>query len=190
VARELLGKLLLRCEPGCLLAGRIVEVEAYLGSNDPAAHSAAGPTARNRVLFGPPGHAYVYLIYGNHYCLNVSCLPSGRAGCVLVRALEPVLGIEAMQRARGLRFQIPADHTSLRLITSGPGRLTQALNITRDGDNGKDLTSSSSDLRIVNDGFAPRRIARSTRIGITKGVEALLRYVIAGNAFTSGKRVP
>jgi DNA-3-methyladenine glycosylase len=132
----------------------------------------------------------VYLIYGNHFCLNVSCLPADRAGCVLVRALEPVLGIEAMQRARGLRLKTPADPAGLRLIASGPGRLTQALNITRERDNGKDLTSGASDLRIVNDGFVPRRIARSTRIGISKGAEALLRYVIAGNAFISGKRVP
>ena len=102
VARALLGKLLVRKTPHGLLAGRIVETEAYLGSDDAAAHSAAGKTARNFVLFGPPGIAYVYFIYGNHYCLNVSCLPDGVAGGVLFRALEPVAGIEQMAAARGI----------------------------------------------------------------------------------------
>ena len=94
MARELLGKVLVRDSGGLLLAGRIVEVEAYLGENDPASHSFAGKTARTAVLFGPPGYAYVYFIYGNHYCLNVSCEPEGKAGGVLFRALEPLLGIE------------------------------------------------------------------------------------------------
>ncbi len=101
VARELLGKLLVRRERGQLIAGRIVETEAYLGIGDLAAHAAAGRTPRNDVLFGPPGHAYIYFIYGNHYLFNVSCLPDGVAGGVLVRALEPVAGIEQMARARG-----------------------------------------------------------------------------------------
>src|SRR6476660_9381318 len=97
VARELLGKVLVR-EGLSRLTGRIVEVEAYLGIDDPAAHSAAGNTARNSVLFGPPGHAYIYFIYGNHYCLNVSCEPEGRAGSVLFRALEPLEGVGEMAR--------------------------------------------------------------------------------------------
>src|SRR6202047_5200232 len=108
VARDLLGKVLVRglggenpAVTGTLLAGRIVEVEAYLGENDPAAHAAAGNTNRTLVLFGPPGRAYVYFVYGNHYCLNVSCQREGKAGCVLFRALEPLLGIEEMSRARG-----------------------------------------------------------------------------------------
>src|SRR5687767_14816426 len=95
VARELLGKILLRRDPQGLRAGRIVEVEAYLGADDAAAHAAAGETARNRVLFGRPGYAYVYFTYGMHYCFNVSCMPEGDAGCVLIRALEPVTGISA-----------------------------------------------------------------------------------------------
>src|SRR5947209_20126017 len=107
VARELLGKILVRqshhiqagTEPK--LTARIVEVEAYLGERDPAAHAAAGKTLRNAVLFGPPGHAYIYFIYGNHYCLNVSCEPEGRAGSVLFRALEPLTGIEEMARSWG-----------------------------------------------------------------------------------------
>src|SRR5664279_1136752 len=96
VGRELLGKVLLRREGHATLAGRIVELEAYLGADDDAAHAATGKTARNEVLFGPPGHAYVYFIYGNHYCLNVSCLRAGDAGSLLIRALEPIDGIEQM----------------------------------------------------------------------------------------------
>src|SRR5271169_1295485 len=99
VARELLGKVLVRQSGGkANLAARIVEVEAYLGKNDPASHSAAGNTARTAVLFGPPGYAYVYFIYGTHYCLNVSCERDGKAGGVLFRALEPLVGIEEMAR--------------------------------------------------------------------------------------------
>src|SRR5271163_5138471 len=118
VARKLLGKLLVRA--GELMVGRIVEVEAYFGESDPAAHSFAGKTARNAVLFGPPGHAYVYFIYGMHFCLNVSCEPEGRAGCVLLRALEPVSGLHAMARGRGVAV------SKVAMLTSGPGRLCQA----------------------------------------------------------------
>jgi DNA-3-methyladenine glycosylase len=192
VARDLLGKVLLRTGSNHLLAGRIVETEAYLGTNDPAAHAAAGPTARNRVLFGPPGHAYVYFIYGNHYCLNVSCLPDGQAGCVLIRALEPLAGIEQMRIARGLPVRTRPEGVSLRLLTTGPGRLAQALSITRGRDNGKDVTSEglphASDLQIADDGFRPRRMIRTPRVGIRKAAEAPLRYVIAGNPYVSYPR--
>src|SRR5580658_6060091 len=149
VARALLGKLLVRRTAGGVLAGRIVETEAYLGQDDPAAHSAAGRTARNSVLFGPPGIAYVYFIYGVHYCLNVSCLPDGVPGGVLFRALEPIVGIADMAAARGIeigreidRSKIERSNTdrsekdrskkdpgekdpgipTLKKITSGPGR--------------------------------------------------------------------
>ena len=91
VSRDLLGKILVRREGRTLISARIVEVEAYLGTNDSAAHAASGRTARNEVVFGPPGYAYVYFIYGNHYCLNVSCLPDGVAGGILFRAAEPLL---------------------------------------------------------------------------------------------------
>ena len=181
VARALLGKVLLRRSGRRLRAGRIVEVEVYLAEKDPAAHAFRGPTPRNRVLFGPPGHAYVYLIYGNHFCLNVSCLPPGNAGCVLLRALEPVAGLKQMARARKVSLE---GRSALRSLTSGPGRLCQALGITRARDNGKDFTAS--DLEIADDGFRPRRIAVTPRIGIRKAADRPLRYLIAGNPFVSG----
>ena len=189
VGRELLGKLLIRRDGRRLLAGRIVEDEAYLGSEDPAAHAFAGKTARNAVLFGPPGHAYVYFIYGNHYCLNVSCMPEGYGEGVLFRAIEPVFGMDAMARARGLELPAAPTAAQLRMISSGPGRMSQALDITRERDNGKDLTSSDSDLWFADGGFRPEKIAATPRIGITKAVERPLRFVIAGNPFVSAKRV-
>src|SRR3984893_9483641 len=143
VSRDLLGRVLVRRQQRKLLTARIVEVEAYLGADDPAAHSASGRTARNFVLFGPPGLSYVYFIYGNHYCFNVSCLPDGEAGGVLFRALEPLAGIEAMSRLRQLSLNHPRD---LRKLTSGPGRLAEAFAITRERDNGKDLSSIPSGL--------------------------------------------
>jgi DNA-3-methyladenine glycosylase len=185
VARDLLGKILLRREGKLELTGRIVEVEAYLGVDDPAAHSAAGRTARNEVLFGPAGHAYVYFIYGVHYCVNVSCMAVGDAGCVLLRALEPITGIENMAHHRKMELSPNSTHRELRALTAGPGRLAQALAITRPRDNGKDFTGKSSDLQIVEDGFQPERIVTSKRVGITKAAEVPLRYLIQGNPFVS-----
>src|SRR5208337_2580672 len=189
VGRELLGKLLIRREGRRLLAGRIVEDEAYLGAHDPAAHAYSGLTPRNAVLFGPPGHAYVYFIYGNHYCLNVSCMPEGLGEGVLLRAMEPVFGLEAMALARGLELPASPRTTQLRLLSSGPGRMSEALSITRARDNGKDLTSRRSDLWFADDGYRPERIVATPRIGIKKAVEQPLRFVIAGNPFVSGKRL-
>lgn len=186
VARDLLGKVLVRQEAGARRTGRIVEVEAYLGENDPAAHSFAGRTARNAVLFGPPGIAYVYFIYGNHYCLNVSCEPDGKAGGVLFRALESISGIEEMAQARGVTIHRPND---LPKLTSGPGRMAEAFGITRDRDNGCDLTSEKSILWIGSDGFPARKILATPRIGITKAAEKPWRYILAGNAFVSGRKV-
>ena len=131
VARELLGKILIRREGRTLLAGRVVEDEAYLGEDDPAAHAYAGQTARNFVLFGPPGRAYVYFIYGNHYCLNVSCTQEGHGGGVLFRAIEPVSGLDSMARERGIGLPETPRAAQLRLISSGPGRMAEALGITR-----------------------------------------------------------
>jgi DNA-3-methyladenine glycosylase len=187
VSRELLGKVLVRREGRRVRTARIVEVEAYLGMDDSAAHSFAGRTARNAVLFGPPGHAYVYFIYGNHYCLNVSCLPDGVAGGILFRALEPLAGIEEMALARGLSVTVALG--DLRQLTSGPGRLAEAFGITRERDNGKDLTSARSDLFIADDGYRVRRILTTPRIGITKAAERPLRYLIAGNEFVSGPKI-
>lgn len=186
VARDLLGKVLVRREGRKLLAARIVEVEAYLGTGDPAAHAAAGRTARNAVLFGPPGYAYIYFIYGNHYCLNVSCLPDGTAGGILFRALQPLAGIAEIARARGISIHGQRD---LRNLTSGPGRLAQAFGITRQRDNGKDLTSLRSDLWLADDGYPRPRVQVTKRIGITKATERPLRYLIAGNEFVSGPKM-
>jgi DNA-3-methyladenine glycosylase len=185
VGRDLLGKILVRREGKNLLTARIVEVEAYLGLKDPASHSFSGRTSRNSVLFGPPGRAYVYFIYGNHFCLNVSCLPDGEAGGILFRAVEPLTGIEQMADARGITINGPKD---LRNLTSGPGRLADAFDITRVRDNDKDLTSVASDLYIVDDGSPRPRVLATIRIGITKAAELPLRYLIVGNAFVSGPK--
>ncbi len=186
VARELLGKILVRDHENVRLAARIVETEAYLGENDPAAHSAAGKTPRNSVLFGPPGYAYVYFIYGSHYCLNVSCEREGKAGGVLFRALEPLLGIEEMAQARDVVLSGPRD---LRRLTSGPGRLAEAFGITRARDNGADLTSPASGLWIGTDGSHPGSIRISPRIGITQAADRRLRYFLAESPFVSGPKV-
>lgn len=182
VARALLGKLLIRKTARETLAGRVVETEAYLGADDAAAHSAAGKTVRNAVLWGPPGHAYVYFIYGNHYCLNVSCLPDGEAGCVLFRALEPINGIESMAAARGITISKEAD---LKKLTSGPGRLCEAFGIVRERDNGKSMVSAESDLQLADDGFEIKRIVVTPRIGITKSANKPLRFLVADNPFIS-----
>lgn len=181
VARKLLGKLLIRKYEGERLTGRIVEVEAYFGLDDPAAHTFVGKTPRNAVLFGPPGFAYVYFIYGMHYCLNFSCEPDGQPGGVLLRALEPVEGLETMAKLRGLD-----SNANPRLLTSGPGRLCQALGITRETHNGIDVTSRRSGLHVEDDGFAPGEVMALPRVGIRKAAERPLRFVIAGNRFVSG----
>ena len=172
VARNLLGKLVTRTLNGEQLTGRIIEVEAYLGLSDPAAHSFIGKTARNAVLFGPPGFSYVYFIYGMHYCLNFSCLPDGEPGGVLIRALQPVAGLETMGRLRGLPS--PAKP---KLLCSGPGRLCQALSITRT-ENALDVTRAKSPLRVLNDGFQPTSISVTPRIGISKAVDLPLRFLM------------
>lgn len=186
VCRELLGKVLVRREPGRVLSARIVEVEAYMGKDDPAAHSFAGRTTRNAVIFGPPGYAYVYFIYGNHYCLNVSCLPDGAPGGILFRALEPLLGVKEMARSRDVTIESARD---LRKLTSGPGRLAEAFGITRERDNGKNLTSARSDLFIADDGYPVPQVVTTARIGITKAAALPLRYLIAGNEFVSGAKI-
>lgn len=172
VARKLIGKLITRTLHGQRLTGRITEVEAYLGLSDPASHSFIGKTARNAVLFGPPGFSYIYFIYGMHYCLNFSCQPDGEPGGVLIRALQPVTGLATMSRLRG--FSGPANP---KLLCSGPGRLCQALGITL-AENGIDVTRTKSPLRVLDDGFQPPSIAVTPRIGISKAVDMLLRFVM------------
>ncbi len=180
VARLLLGKLLVRTIDGERLIGRIVETEAYFGIDDPAAHSAAGRTARTEVLFGPPGHAYVYLIYGMYTCLNVSCEPEGQAGCVLIRALEPLQGLAAMALNRKLD---PGAKPSA--LTAGPGRLCQALAIHRADHNGMDLTEAASNLQIQEDKFVVPQVCITPRIGIRLATERPLRFTMDGHPCVS-----
>jgi DNA-3-methyladenine glycosylase len=121
-----------------------------------------------------------------HYCMNISCQPEGRAGCVLLRALEPLQGEEHMAELRGMP---KLESGRRKLLASGPGRLCQALGISRERDNGKDLTSADSDLQVLDDGFRPGKIIRTTRIGITRSTELPLRFILAGNPYVSGKKL-
>ncbi len=178
VARELLGTVLCHYTPDGLLAGRIVEVEAYLGRGDPAAHSSAGKTRRTAVIFGPPGHAYVYRIYGMHHCLNVVAEPDGEPGCVLVRAIEPICGVRAMQARRNSRRPID--------IANGPGKLTSALAIGMEA-YGADLLEGSLTIRLAS-GRSPNAISTSPRIGITKATDLALRYFVANSEYVSHQR--
>lgn len=180
VARALLGKLLIRELDGQELVCRITETEAYFGSGDPAAHSFLGQTARTEVLFGAPGRAYVYLIYGMHFCLNISCEPEGQAGCVLLRAGEPLMGLSAMAQLRRL-----PPNGKPTLLTAGPGRLCQALGITRSEHNGLDVTNRSSTLRVEDDGSPPPPVAVTARVGIRKAADRPARFYIVGNACVS-----
>ena len=165
VARALLGKVLVHGSA----SGMIVETEAYLGPGDDAAHSARGITPRTRVIFGPPGHAYVYLIYGMYECLNIVAEPAGQPGCVLVRALQPLSGIEIMLKRRPAARRIED-------LASGPGKLTLALGITR-AHNGADLTRGPL---VVREPAAQRvfEIGVTPRIGITQCADLPLRFVI------------
>jgi DNA-3-methyladenine glycosylase len=175
VARGLLGRVLVHGE----CAGRIVETEAYLGAEDLAAHSARGITPRTRVIFGPPGHAYVYLIYGMHECLNIVAEPDGTPGCVLLRALEPLAGIESMQIRR--------NRERLHDLTSGPGKLTQAMGIGRDS-NGVDMTHGA--LTVHKGPRLSFDIETTPRIGISESKDLPLRFVIAGNKFATERPAP
>jgi DNA-3-methyladenine glycosylase len=172
VARALLGKVLVHGGT----AARIVETEAYLGLKDLAAHASRGLTERTRVLFGPPGHAYVYFIYGMHECLNLVAEPEGEPGCVLVRALEPLAGIARMKQRR------PAAR-DLTDLASGPGKLTQAMDITR-RHYGADVTRGPLTVRAL-DVEPPFEIAATPRIGIRHCADWPLRFVIAGSPFLS-----
>ncbi|MDP9054598.1 MAG: DNA-3-methyladenine glycosylase [Acidobacteriota bacterium] len=171
VARALLGTVLVHEET----AGRIVETEAYLGGDDLASHSAAGITDRTRVIFGPPGHAYVYLSYGMHDCLNIVAEPRGTPGCVLIRALEPLTGLDIM-RARRPRARSDRD------LASGPGKLTRAMGITR-LHSGADMTRGNLVVQTGESEIV--EVAVAPRIGITKCADWPLRFYIPGNPFVS-----
>ena len=178
VAPELLNKLLVR-DDGRI--GRIVEVEAYAGGSDPAAHSHRGPTARNRTMFGPGGHLYVYFTYGMHWCANAVCGPEGDGHGVLLRAIEPVAGVALMREARG-------HPTRDRDIGAGPGRLGQAMGITRAFD-GADLVTGDRGIRIMDDGTPPpAEPAVGPRVGISKAVERPWRWHVPGNPHVSRSR--
>ena len=181
VARDLIGYRIAVGET----AGVIVETEAYEAS-DPACHAYIGRTARNEVLFGPPGHAYVYLSYGIHSLLNFVTEPEGTASAVLIRALEPTDGIELMRERRGLNARARGSATRLRLeeLCSGPGKLTEALGVGLSL-NGADLLAPPFELSERRGGWEGAEIITSERIGITKAADLPWRYSVAGSRFVS-----
>lgn len=171
VGPQLLNKVLASADGR---AGRIVEVEAYVGAIDPAAHTFRGKTKRNAVMFGPAGHMYVYFTYGMHWCCNTVCGDEGEGNGVLIRALEPIAGLELMRAARP---KIRRD----RELCSGPARLTQALGITGE-QNGIDLVRARDGYTVVDDGMPPpENVPGSARIGIREGTDLLWRWYVAGN---------
>jgi DNA-3-methyladenine glycosylase len=182
VAKDLVGKKLVRTirnnKKHFRLAGIIVETEAYGYSDDLASHAYVGPTDRNKVMFGNVGRAYVYFTYGNHFCLNVSARRSkAEAGAVLIRGIEPVEGVELMRQFR------PVD--DIFSLTSGPGKLTQALNITSSL-NGTDMTNPESEIYIES-GKRPKGIVTTPRIGITRAMDKEWRFVDPSSPFISRK---
>jgi DNA-3-methyladenine glycosylase len=179
VAPDLLGRIFVRVLPdGTRLAARLVEVEAY-GPNDPASHAFRGPTPRNLVMFGPPGHLYVYFTYGMHFCSNIVTGEDGIGSAVLLRAAEPLAGLDAMVERRGV--------DAPTLLCSGPGRLTQALGISRP-ENGLDLVRNPSVQLRIGEPVARDSISRSTRVGVNVGAERRWRFYERGSAFVSRAR--
>jgi DNA-3-methyladenine glycosylase len=178
LSRALIGKLLVRVFEGETLVARIVETEAYF-PHDPASHAFRGPTQRNRAMFGPPLHAYVYFIYGANWCLNITSEGEGVGAAALVRACEPVAGIETMRSLRGRPGVKDRD------LLRGPGNLCRALAVGPDFD-GIDL-SASPGLWLGDDGVV-LPVGVSPRIGITKAAEAPLRFYARGNPSVSGPR--
>ena len=180
VAHELVGKLLLRSDGR---AARLVEVEAYLGLDDPGSHAFRGPTPRAAIMFGPPGRLYVYFSYGMHWCANVVCSPEGTATAVLLRAAQPVNGIAAMEKARSHGQRVLRE----RDLCRGPGRLTEAFGITGDL-NGLDLTAKPSELWLSDDGAGPGGLVEATpRVGLsaTQAPDLPLRFVVQGSVWAS-----
>jgi DNA-3-methyladenine glycosylase len=178
VARQLLGKYLVRRHPDGKTVGKIVETEAYVGPHDLACHAAKGRTARTEVMFGPPGHAYVYFIYGVYYCLNIVTEEVGHASAVLIRALEPIEGIKLMQKRRGL--------DELRKLVSGPGKLCLAMAIDK-ALNSADM-SRGNVLYVEDRGERAAKIVARPRIGVDyagKWKDKPWRFLIRGNEFVS-----
>jgi DNA-3-methyladenine glycosylase len=175
LARDLLGRILFYRTAEGLLAGRIVETEAYTGGTDPASHAYRGPTARNAVMFGPAGHAYVYFSYGMHYCLNVTAERPGKPGAVLLRALEPLAGVELM-RARG-------DHGPEVRLLSGPGKIGRAFGLNL-ADNGRDLTRGPLGIA-AGTTVGDAQVATSRRIGISRAVDLPYRFSVIGSRSVS-----
>ena len=174
VARELLGKYLVVKKEGTYVSGKIVETEAYIGPDDPASHAYRGMTRRNKVMFGDPGYAYVYLTYGMHHCLNFVTERKGFPAAVLIRALEPSEGIEIMRKRRKIE--------DLKNLTNGPAKVCQALGIDRTL-NGADLCS---DVIYVEDREnEPAKIVFTSRIGIKEGKDKKWRFYIENNEFVS-----
>ncbi|WP_461373048.1 DNA-3-methyladenine glycosylase [Candidatus Aquicultor sp.] len=176
VAVDLLGRLLVRETPQGPMAAKIVEVEAYFGEGDPASHACRGMTPRNAIMFGRAGRAYVYLNYGVHYLLNVVTGEEGRAGAVLLRAVEPLSGIELMMHNRPVKKMID--------LTNGPGKLTKALKVDIN-DNGTDMVNQRGGLFITGGMTQDISIHKSPRIGISAGTDMLLRFSIQGNPYVS-----
>jgi DNA-3-methyladenine glycosylase len=185
VARDLIGKVLVHETRGGLASGVIVEVEAYIGENDPACHAAPGPTARNAPLYGPPGIAYIYLNYGIHYLVNAVTEAEGWPAAVLIRALEPKDGVPLMRRRRALGGTKRPSDLAVHDLCRGPGNLTKALGISL-ADNLLDLTRST--LRIEDQKEPRRPVAWSRRIGIAVGVEQEWRVTAADSPALSGSR--
>jgi DNA-3-methyladenine glycosylase len=175
VARELIGTIVVAGRGTGRTAGRIVETEAYLGYDDPASHGFRHrKTARNAHLFGPPGNWYVYLSYGMHWCANLVCHAEGSGSAVLLRALEPLDGLELMRERRGVE--------AIRALCSGPGRLCQALGINRELDG---VAMGTSDVVVLEGSEPVAEVVATPRIGITKAVEWPLRFVAAGSRWAS-----
>ena len=179
VAPDLLGRLLVRDEGRLRLVGRIVEVEAYGGAGDPASHAFRGRTARNAVMFGPPGMLYVYFTYGMHHCANVVCGPRGRPSAVLIRAIAPVEGLATMRRRRGV--------SSEDRLGRGPGCVARALGLDL-GHNGVDLTSGPVWIARAPARREGLRVARGPRIGIRLAAERPWRFYLEGHPSVSGPR--
>lgn len=184
VARRLIGCLLWHETDEGVLSGRIVETEAYL-RGDPASHAYRGETPRNRAMFGPPGHAYVYLSYGVHFCFNVVTGPVGVAEAVLIRALEPVEGLALMLRRRGIAAPVATmPERKRQRLASGPGNLTVAMGISM-LQNGQDLTTGRLTIHPRPAGAPELLIVTTPRIGISRGAESPWRFLLAGSPAVS-----